>query len=907
MSTVVGFFVLLTANIRAEILTPCLQFGYSNTSGCKSTCDYDYGRHRVRVRDHYGRHRDEDSVGYLGSFQNDSEPFEGHRVCGPSSSCTLAPGTPAEENKWRACSNPQAPAYCLQDRHYCSGCLAGQYCPTGTISLGNHSENLCPAGYYCNKPSERIVCPAGHFCLEGSARPMPCKSGYYCNEGTSMFSGTASMDSCARVPGMIPGHQCVITCPIGYYCDNPANITLCPEGYFCPQGSMAPLLCGALYSCKAGAGTRSLSAEFYVMFCAGIVSMAVLVALMHVYVHLVWQCVVAKCNSPNLTTEPPEPSGWMVPHPISLKAEHLGLELANGKSVLHDVNMEIKSGTVVAVMGQSGSGKTSLLNVLCGRAYYGTTIGTLMMHTGTEQWIKTSVSSIRSHVGFVPQDDVVRAALTVEENLYYSARIRLKNETTEQEIMQILESTLELLHISDVRHVKVGSIETRGISGGQRKRVNIGLELITRPSVIFLDEPTSGLDAATSRCLVHSLKCLSQQGVTVVSTIHQPRTDTFHEFDSVILLASGSPVYVGMPCDIVAYMQGEGFRLPLNENPADWLLDIVSGRYDSDELPRCVDLIELWRKCTLNPARNLNPALEYAQFSQAGGPRKVRNLESDTLNISPMTGPPAWKRLLIIICRDVRQRRAEARKYMIYLTCFAGGGFFVGLGSGDMSVKYTYPHDQSLYVFLNILSCTAVLHTFCDDKVIFWREIACGFTRESYFISQNLLDFLTVTIYVLAFWLIYMAMCTPLQEPVLMFTTMLLMVWSTTGMAYNFSIYVANPHLAVLCTCLIQNILLSGIFPGFRMSEGVTYPPFWISPTRWGLEMITVSYFNEWNPPYKHFGQFSNSTRDITWWGWEPSTTGSSHWSPAWKLVLQGLVWRAIALLGLFIFAISPK
>jgi len=138
--------------------------------------------------------------------------------------------------------------------------------------------------------------------------------------------------------------------------------------------------------------------------------------------------------------------------------------------------------------------------------------------------------------------------------------------------------TLEDMQLIDVRDSLVGDVGKRGVSGGQRKRVNIGVELMAMPKVLFLDEPTSGLDANSSSVALEALRHLSRRGTTVIMVIHQPRYQIFKNFDKICLLAKGGKmVYEGLPGKVVDYFSELGYELPFGENPADWMLDISSG------------------------------------------------------------------------------------------------------------------------------------------------------------------------------------------------------------------------------------------------------------------------------------------------------------------------------------------
>ncbi len=152
----------------------------------------------------------------------------------------------------------------------------------------------------------------------------------------------------------------------------------------------------------------------------------------------------------------------------------------------------------------------------------------------------TTIEEHKSCTGFVPQDDIVHAELTVRENLIYSGRFSLPKGTTPAEIEDYADTILAYLGLSRVADSIVGDVNRRGVSGGEKKRVNIGVELMSKPSILFLDEPTSGLDSSSALLVMGSLKKLVEnQGVTVLSVIHQPRKAIFDSFDSLILLGVG--------------------------------------------------------------------------------------------------------------------------------------------------------------------------------------------------------------------------------------------------------------------------------------------------------------------------------------------------------------------------------
>jgi len=258
---------------------------------------------------------------------------------------------------------------------------------------------------------------------------------------------------------------------------------------------------------------------------------------------------------------------------LSIAFDELGLELPDGSRVLEGVSGEFVAGRMCAIMGPSGAGKTTFMNALCGKATYGRTTGRICIN-GEE----SDVGNFKSIIGFVPQDDTVYENLTVREQIRFSAELRNSMNTSSTVKYFITEDVLNVMQVDHIQNKIVGGVEARGISGGQRKRVNIGLELAANPSVLFLDEPTSGLDATSSLAIVHSLKQMAQLGMTSIMVIHQPRYSLFTLFDDVLLLGKGGKtVYLGPSLHAKEYFEERGFVMEANENPADWFMDVLCG------------------------------------------------------------------------------------------------------------------------------------------------------------------------------------------------------------------------------------------------------------------------------------------------------------------------------------------
>lgn len=238
--------------------------------------------------------------------------------------------------------------------------------------------------------------------------------------------------------------------------------------------------------------------------------------------------------------------------------------------VLNGVTGVVYPGELMAMLGPSGSGKTTLLTALAGRLS-GKISGSISYNGHPfSGWIKRKI-------GFVTQDDVLYPHLTVLETLTYAAMLRLPNKLTKQEKINQAESVIQELGLTRCRNNITGGPLLRGVSGGERKRVSIGHEMLVNPSLLLLDEPTSGLDSTTAQKIVATLQGLARGGRTVIATIHQPSGRLYRMFDKVVVLSEGSPIYSGSASWATEYFKSIGYPTGANVNPSDFLLDLANG------------------------------------------------------------------------------------------------------------------------------------------------------------------------------------------------------------------------------------------------------------------------------------------------------------------------------------------
>lgn len=265
------------------------------------------------------------------------------------------------------------------------------------------------------------------------------------------------------------------------------------------------------------------------------------------------------------------------------------VDLADGnekKQILFDLSGSAKPGEMIALMGPSGSGKTTLLNILGGRALANVT-GDVKINN------KDYSKSMKRSIAYVLQEDIFYIQLTVRQQLYFTSNLRLPDSVSKEEKAEIVNHVITTLRIDKCADTKIMLI-----SGGEKKRCNIGTELLTNPCIILLDEPTSGLDSTAANSLIQTLRNLAEDRMTVISSIHQPNSKMFYAFDKLILLADGRIVYSGPPKDCMSYLATKNYCPPGDYNPADFIMDLVTstdaveGREDGKSVRTL--LVEAW-------------------------------------------------------------------------------------------------------------------------------------------------------------------------------------------------------------------------------------------------------------------------------------------------------------------------
>ncbi|CAI7899057.1 unnamed protein product, partial [Closterium sp. NIES-54] len=419
------------------------------------------------------------------------------------------------------------------------------------------------------------------------------------------------------------------------------------------------------------------------------------------------------------------------------------------KEILHGISGSVAPGEVLAMMGPSGGGKTTFLNVLGGRFKQGNMAGTL-----TYNDLPYS-KALKRKLGFVTQDDIFFPHLTVRETLMYAAVLRLPKELSWAEKVQRADETITELGLDKCRNTVIGGPFLRGISGGERKRVSIGHEILINPSMLLLDEPTSGLDSTTALRIIQVIQNLAKSGRTVVTTIHQPSSRLFHAFDKLLLLSEGNVIFFGQAADAMGYFGRLGFEPLFATNPADFLLDLATGTTADVRLPGVLGESEEWqRKSVPEQQHDVKEFVARAHREQqqplvhaelAGLPTSSDADQKSVLQRRGWTAP--WLlQFSVLWTRGLKERRHEVlsplRFYQVTALGFICGMLWFG---SERNTAMEIQDQVGLLFFISIFwgffPLFAAIFTFPQERSILAKERASDMYRLSaYYLSRQLSD-----------------------------------------------------------------------------------------------------------------------------------------------------------------------
>ncbi|KAL0696730.1 hypothetical protein Bca4012_063910 [Brassica carinata] len=410
------------------------------------------------------------------------------------------------------------------------------------------------------------------------------------------------------------------------------------------------------------------------------------------------------------------------------------------KRLLNGVNGCGEPNRILAIMGPSGSGKSTLLDALAGRLAGNVVMSGKVLVNGKKRRLDFGTSA------YVTQEDVLLGTLTVRESIAYSAHLRLPTNLSRKEISDIVEATITDMGLQECSDRTIGNWHMRGISGGEKKRLSIAIEVLTKPTLLFLDEPTSGLDSASAFFVVQILRNIASSGKTVISSIHQPSGEVFALFDDLLLLSGGETVYFGEAKFATKFFGEAGFPCPSRRNPSDHFLRCVNSDFDGItatlvESRRIHDSsFSLYQETSnmLDPLDNMPTAeirttlvrkfkcSEYAVASRA----RIQEITSIQKGLVTERNNGSqtswWKQLRILTQRSFINMSRDLGYYWIrigvyILLSISVGSVFFNVGRSHTKVMNTAACGGFMAGFMTIMSIGG-FQSFIEEMKVFSRE-----------------------------------------------------------------------------------------------------------------------------------------------------------------------------------------
>lgn len=561
---------------------------------------------------------------------------------------------------------------------------------------------------------------------------------------------------------------------------------------------------------------------------------------------------------------------------IRITAENIEYRHKGSKDGVHPFTFDAHSGQLVAIMGGSGVGKSTLLNLLNGNLKPAN--GHIYIngyHLNKDQ------DKLKGVIGYVPQDDLLVEDLTVFENLYFGARFCF-NDKTEKEIVELVNETLKDFDLNEARDLKVGNPINKFISGGQRKRLNLAMELIREPAILYVDEPTSGLSSFDSERIIHMLKRQTFKGKIVIANVHQPSSDIYKLFDKLIVMDHGGRViFQGNPMDAVVYFKHEGQFLKADESECQ-----CCGNVNTEQILRIIEarVVNEYGKLTRKRKRSANEWYEMYLEKLQSSINPKSHLNRIKLPENNFRTPPRSAQTWLFFRRNVLSKLAN-RQYMMLSLLEAPIlalvlGFFSKYISGTLNNPNTYIFSNNdnipSFLFMSVVAAIFMGLTISAEEIIRDQKVRQRekFLNLSYFsyINSKILTLLILSgMQTLMFTLIGNYI---LEINGHFFSTWLIL-FSTAVCAnvigLNISaalnsvvtIYVSIPLI------IVPMMLLGGVVVSFnKLHKSILHPEYVplvgdINPVRWSYEALCVQQFKN-NRFNKHFydidREISNNT-----------------------------------------------
>ncbi|KAF8091780.1 hypothetical protein N665_0436s0042 [Sinapis alba] len=538
----------------------------------------------------------------------------------------------------------------------------------------------------------------------------------------------------------------------------------------------------------------------------------------------------------------------------------------NTKTLLNGISGEAKEGKMMAVLGASGSGKSTLIDALANRIAKESLHGSITLNG---EVLESSLHKVIS--AYVMQDDLLFPMLTVEETLMFSAEFRLPSSLSKKKKQARVQALIDQLGLRNAATTVIGDEGHRGVSGGERRRVSIGIDIIHDPIILFLDEPTSGLDSTSAYMVVKVLQRVAQSGSIVIMSIHQPSYRILGLLDKLLFLSRGNTVYSGSPTDLPRFFSEYGHIIPENENKTEFALDLIRELEDSPEGTKTlVEFHKQWRaKQTLNSTiRNSEISLKDAINASISREKLVSTYRAGP-EILPETNlkatfqtfaNPFWTEILVISKRSILNSRRQPELFGIRLGAVLITGtildtMFWKLDNSPRGIQerlgfFAFAMSTTFY------TCAEAIPVFLQERYIFMRETAYNaYRRSSYVLAHTIISLPALVILSASFaatTFFAVGLAGGSEGFFFFFLTILAAFWAGSSFVTFLSGVVS--HVMIGFTVVVAILAYFLLFSGFFISRD-RIPLYWL----WFHYLSLVKYpyegvlQNEFEDPTKCF------------------------------------------------------
>jgi ABC transport system ATP-binding/permease protein len=555
---------------------------------------------------------------------------------------------------------------------------------------------------------------------------------------------------------------------------------------------------------------------------------------------------------------------------LSFNARITELKFPNGGIGLRNVFISEGPGKLIGIMGASGAGKTTLLNVLAGLVK--PTDGEIIINGFN---IQTQKEKIHGVIGYVSQDDLLIEELTVYENLYYNAKLCFAN-FTEQQLHERVMMVLENLGLDQRKDLRVGNPLDKTISGGQRKRLNIALELIREPAILFLDEPTSGLSSRDSENVIDLLKELSLKGKLIFVVIHQPSSDIYKMFDKMIIMDTGGfPAYYGPPVEAVTYFKKSTHQVDSNRGQCE-----TCGNVNPEQIFNIIEAKVVDEYGQPTSKRKITPPQWYELYKERFKINRVEDVKEEPPH--SLTLPNKLKQTWIFTVRDTLSKLSNKQYLLINLLeaplLALLLAFIIKYNSAPGGREYSFRFNENFPAFMLMsiivalfMGLTVSAEEIIRDRKILKRESFLNLSWNSYLQSKVMILFTLSAIQTFTFVLlgnvileIEWKMLMPFWFVLFSVSCLANVLGLNISSAFNsaVTVYVLIPLL------LIPQMILSGLLFSFDKLNDILSTKGKVPiladmmASRWAYEAMAVYHFknNSFNEPYYEWGKTESIT-----------------------------------------------